>query len=68
MDNRKKDSNFIKLVRSLLNLWDGWLFRKEGTVSEPWPTAKELWNNPKVQKIIQNHNNSVRNKKKNTLD
>ena len=37
-----------------------WLFRKKGTVAEPWPTAEELWNDPDVQKSIQAHNRSVR--------
>ena len=32
----------------------------KGTVSEPWPTAEELWNDPDVQKSIQAHNQSVR--------
>jgi len=36
-----------------------WLFNKKGTVAEPWPTAKELWNNPKVKKAIDNHNKSL---------
>ena len=35
----------------------------KGTVSEPWPTAEELWNDPEVQKSIQNHNQSVEKKK-----
>ena len=39
-----------------------WLFRNKGTVAEPWPTAEELWDNPKVQKAIENHNNLVRSK------
>ena len=36
-----------------------WLFRKKGTVSKPWATAEELWNNPKVQEEIKHHNSSV---------
>ena len=32
----------------------------KGTVAEPWPTAEELWNDPEVQKSIQDHNQSVR--------
>ena len=39
-----------------------WLFRKKGTAAEPWPTAEDLWNNPKVQKAIQNHNELIRRK------
>ena len=34
----------------------------KGTVAEPWPTAEELWNDPKVQKAIQNHNELIRRK------
>jgi len=29
-------------------------------VAEPWPTAEELWENPEVQKSIQDHNQSVK--------
>lgn len=29
-----------------------WLFRKKGTVAEPWPTAKQLWDNEDVQDEI----------------
>jgi len=43
--------------------YGNWLFRKEGTVAEPWPTAEELWENPEVQKSIQSHNQSVKVKK-----
>ena len=32
----------------------------KGTVAEPWPTAEELWNDPKVQKSIQAHNKLVK--------
>lgn len=32
----------------------------KGTVSEDWPTAEELWNDPEVQKSIQTHNQSVK--------
>ncbi|MDE0119120.1 MAG: hypothetical protein OXM55_03830 [Bdellovibrionales bacterium] len=32
----------------------------KGTVAEPWPTAEELWNDPEVQKSIQDHNQSVK--------
>ena len=39
-----------------------WLFRNKGTVAEPWPTAEELWDNPKVQKAIENHNNLVKSR------
>ena len=39
-----------------------WLFRNKGTVAEPWSTAEELWDNPKVQEAIKNHNNLVKNR------
>ena len=29
-----------------------WLFRDKGTVAEPWPTAKELWDDEDVQNEI----------------
>ncbi len=37
-----------------------WLFRTKGTVSEPWPTAEELWNDSDVQSAIKAHNDSVK--------
>jgi len=40
--------------------YGNWLFRKEGTAAEPWPTAEELWKDPKVQKVIKAHNKLVR--------
>ena len=39
-----------------------WLFRNKGTVAEPWPTAEDLWSDPKVQDAIKNHNNLVQKK------
>ena len=44
--------------------WEKVLYGK-GTASEPWPTAAELWNDPKVQKSIQKHNAEVRKRQKN---
>ena len=43
-----------------------WLFRKKGTAAEPWSTAEDLWNNPQVQKALQNHNELIR--KQNRFD
>lgn len=40
--------------------YGNWLFRKEGTAAEPWPTAEELWKDSDVQKSIKNHNESVK--------
>ena len=37
-----------------------WLFRKKGTVAEPWPTAEELWKDPKVQATVKAHNRLVK--------
>ena len=42
-----------------------WLFRKKGTAAEPWPTAEDLWNDPKVQKALKNHRELI--KKRNGL-
>ena len=36
---------------------DIWYFWKKGTVAEPWPTAEQLWKDPKVKKIIEWHKN-----------
>lgn len=40
--------------------YGNWLFRKEGTAAEPWPTAEELWNDPEVKSVINAHNESVK--------
>ena len=42
--------------------YSNWLFRKQGkgTAAEPWPTAEELWNNPKVQKALENHRELIK--------
>ena len=40
--------------------YGNWLFRKEGTAAEPWPTAEELWNDPEVKSAINAHNESVK--------
>ena len=37
-----------------------WLFRDEGTVTEPWPTAEELWKDPGVQEAVKAHNKLVK--------
>ena len=42
--------------------YSNWLFRKEGTAAEPWPTAKDLWDDPKVKEAIDAHNELVRKK------
>ena len=42
--------------------YGNWLFRKEGTAAEPWPTAEELWNDPEVKNAIKAHNESVKNR------
>ena len=36
------------------------VIRGKGTVSEPWPTAKELWEDPEVKEAIEAHNQSVK--------
>ena len=40
--------------------YGNWLFRKEGTAAEPWPTAEDLWNDPEVKNAINAHNESVK--------
>ena len=40
--------------------YGNWLFRKEGTAAEPWPTAEELWEDPEVKNAINAHNKSVK--------
>ena len=40
--------------------YGNWLFRKEGTKAEPWPTAEELWKDPEVKQSIDAHNESVK--------
>ena len=41
--------------------YGNWLLRKgKGTAAEPWPTAEELWNNPKVQKALENHRELIK--------
>ncbi len=42
--------------------YGNWLFRKKGTAAEPWPTAEELWEDPKVQESIQAHNELLKQK------
>lgn len=44
--------------------YGNWLFRKKGTVAEPWPTAEELWNDPEVQKMIKAHNKLVKERRR----
>ena len=59
--NEKVSSKSSKVKGKKVKFFD-WLFYGKGTVSEPWPTAEELWDNPKVQKAIENYNNLVRSK------
>ena len=40
--------------------YGNWIFRKEGTAAEPWPTANELWNDPEVKVAIDAHNESLK--------
>ncbi|MBC6415950.1 MAG: hypothetical protein GDA46_06125 [Bdellovibrionales bacterium] len=56
-DNKKKDDK--KKENQEPNYWER-VFHGKGTVAEDWPTAKELWNDPKVKKIIDDHNESVK--------
>ena len=58
--NNKRESN-KKEKSQEPTYWERVIYGK-GTVAEPWPTAEELWNDPKVKKIIDDHNESVRQK------
>ena len=40
------------------------VFQGKGTVSEPWPTAEELWNDPKVRKTIKDAHDVIKKRKK----
>ena len=57
--NKEEPTQEIKKQKSG---YGKWLFRKERTTMEPWPTAEELWNKPEVQQAIQAHNKLVREK------
>ena len=55
LDRDKKKSKIQKQKAGYGN----WLFRKEGTAAEDWPTADELWNDPDIQKAVKAHNAEV---------
>ena len=57
LNKSKKESN--QGEKKEPSYWERVIHGK-GTVSEPWPTAEELWNDPDVQKSIQAHNRFVR--------
>ena len=56
--NEQKPTQEIKERTQKLG-YGNWLFRKEGTAAEPWPTAEELWNDPEVKSAIKAHNEAV---------
>lgn len=62
--NKKSDlKNLLDKTEKNQKQDDGygwWLFRKKGTATEPWPTAEDLWNDPKVQQALQNHNELIK--------
>ena len=58
--NLKKDSTDDKQVTKKKSGYGNWLFRTKGTAAEPWPTAEELWEDPKVQEFIEAHNKSLK--------
>ena len=41
--------------------WERVIYGK-GTVAEPWATPEELWNDPKIQEIIQWNNDLIKKK------
>lgn len=55
--NKKKPCRKAKSQRP--TYWEI-IVKGKGTVAERWPTAEELWNDPDVQKSVQNHNRSVK--------
>ena len=55
LDRDKKESKIQKQKAGYGN----WLFRKEGTAAEPWPTADDLWNDPDIKKAVKLHNAEV---------
>ncbi len=55
--DRDKEKNNIQKQKTG---YGNWLFRKEGTAAEPWPTADDLWNNPDIKKAVKAHNAEVR--------
>ena len=54
----KKDSNQDEQHKKP-TYWERVIHGK-GTVAEPWPTAEELWNDPKVKKAMQNHRELIK--------
>ncbi len=58
--NSKKPLDKIKKSQKQNDGYGWWLFRKKGTAAEPWPTAEDLWDDPEVQKAIQNHNELIK--------
>ena len=55
LDKDKKESKIQKQKAS----YGKWLFRKEGTAAEPWPTADDLWNDPAIKNAVKVHNAEV---------
>ena len=52
MSNKKMASNrSVKPKDQEPDIWD-WLTKGKGTVSEPWPTTKEVLAKPEVQEEI----------------
>ena len=42
--------------------WDR-VIKGKGTVADRWPTAKDLWNDPTVKKLIDEHNKRITKQK-----
>ena len=57
-DNKEEDKKKHKPT-----YWER-VIKGKGTVAEPWPTAEELWNDPKVRKIIKDHHNLIKKERK----
>ncbi len=58
-DDTKKDAKKSKKEPTFLE----WLIHGKGTVSEPWPTAKELFEDQELQEEIKKVQNIVNNPK-----
>ena len=56
-DDTKKDTEKSKREPTFLE----WLIHGKGTVSEPWPTAKELFEDEELQEEIKEVRNIVNN-------
>ena len=57
--NKEKPTQKTEEKNQKPTYWER-VIQGKGTVSEPWPTAKELWEDPEVKKAIEAHNQLVK--------